>query len=227
MPYTLSLPEITQTKILERENLCFEVYLSKDKIRIGDKDVSSLILQSQIKQQKDDFRALDLPLVTAKLFVDVNTPMQKIDALQNALKNEGLFKIAYVGKTDKSRVPLLLAHVAAIPQKLPPVDAKILDEYELKNTEFNLISWDLTNSNSSASEMGKNLEEFINDSPKYLMVLSYNNKTGFGKYIMCIDAIYRTIYKLRNQRAMKLYQLNFEELSDIQQNIIKRSIQLL
>jgi hypothetical protein len=47
-----------------------------------------------------------------------------------------LFKIAYVGKTDESRVPLLLAHAAAIPQKLPPVDAKILDENELKNTEL-------------------------------------------------------------------------------------------
>jgi hypothetical protein len=40
------------------------------------------MLQSQIRQQKNAFRALDLPFVTVKLFVDENTPMQKIDDLQ-------------------------------------------------------------------------------------------------------------------------------------------------
>jgi biopolymer transport protein ExbD len=222
LPYSLSLPEMTQTRIIEREELCFEVYLSKDKILIGNKEVGSSMLQSQIRQQKNAFRALDLPFVTVKLFVDENTPMQKIDDLQKVLRNEGLFKIAYVGKTDESRVPLLLAHAAAIPQKLPPVDAKILDENELKNTEFNLISWDLSNSKSSVADLEKELTKFIIDSKKYLMVLNYDDKTTYGRYIAHINAIYKTIFNLRNQRATKLYQLNFEELSGIQQDRIKK-----
>jgi hypothetical protein len=58
------------------------------------------------------------------------------------------------------------------------------------------------------------------------MVLNYDDKTTYGRYIAHINAIYKTIFNLRNQRATKLYQLNFEELSGIQQDRIKKRISI-
>jgi biopolymer transport protein ExbD len=222
LPFQLSLPEISQTRIMENNNLCFDVYITKDKIRIGDKEVSSKDMQSQVKKLKANFRALDIPLVTAKLFIDKNATMKYVDALHKALRNEGLFKVAYVGKTDESRVPALLAYAAAIPQKLPPLDAITLSDLDLEKTEFNLTSWDLSNSKSTVTGLEKNLTKFILDSKKYLMVLNYDEKTTYGRYIAHINAIYKTIFDLRNKKAMQLYQMGYEELSIKQQNRIKK-----
>jgi len=221
LPYQLMLPEITQTRILHREDLCFDVYMSKDKIRISDKDVSISALQSHIKKRKANFRALDIPLVTVKLFIDSNTPMKKINELHRVLKNEGFFKIAYVGKTEESKVPALLAHAAALPQKLPPLDAKMLDELELKNSAFDITVWDLSHPKSSLLNIEKELSKFISKTDKYLMLLQYDNETNFGKYMAYINEIYKTIYSLRNKKAQELYKLNFEDLSNKQQKMIK------
>ena len=219
LPYQLSLPELSQTRILEREDLCFEIYISKDKLRIEDKDVSSSTLQNHIKKQRASFSALDIPLVTAKLFVDINTPMKKIDELHSILKNEGFFKIAYVGKTDDSKVPVLLAHAAALPQKLPPLDAKMIDEAELEDYIFNISANGKVIENTKVE---KDLSNFITKTDKYLMVFSYENNTLFGEYIGRINSIYKTVYQKRNENAQDLYKLNFEDLSFTQQNMIKK-----
>jgi len=222
MGLNIDLPSITQAHIMERQELCIPVFMDKDQTIINNEKVSYTDLKKAISAEKAKFRALDLPFITVQLFVDSNTPMEKLNHFQQILRQESLLKMAYAGKTDENKISALLAYAAALPQKLPPSDMKTLSDLELQNTEFNLISLDLTNPKSSVNNLKKELTSFIIKSKKYLIVLNFNNNTTFGNYLSYINEIYQTIYDFRNQKAQAVYHLGFDELSDVQQNQIRQ-----
>ena len=217
----VSLPGISQFRILEKQELCIDLYLKGNKVLISNKETNSLDLRKLLRNKKATFRALDIPYVTVKLFIDGNTSMKEVYQLHQTLRNEALFKIAYMGLTEENQVPLLLMHAAGLPQKLPPLDAKLLDEKELGKS-FNITQWDLSNPKSSSASIKTDLSKFISKSDKYFMILSYDNSTRFDNYISHLNEIYQTIHELRNKLAFKKYNLEFNDLSSIQQKQIRK-----
>lgn len=218
----ISVPTLTQTQILSNNELCIRIFMNKEQIVVGNKKIQNDKLEQILKNERSKFRAIDLPYLVVQLFIDENTPMKKVNHLHQILRQESLYKTAYTGKTDDNKISSLLAHDAALPQKLPPVDAKYLDDSELEKLDLKLFKINLSGSKEKIASVPSDLAKFISKSDKYLLLLNFDNNTTFGNYLNSINTVYQIIYDLRNKKAHDLYQISFDDLSIIQQNQIRK-----
>ncbi|MDF1550158.1 MAG: M56 family metallopeptidase, partial [Bacteroidales bacterium] len=180
---SIKLPTITQTQIIDNQTPVIRIFMNKDQMQIGENKIQKAALQRQIKNEQSKFRAIDLPYVTIQLFVDESTPMGKLNYLQQILRQESLYKIAYAGTTDDNKISSLLAHDAALPQKLPPIDAKYLDDSELEKLDLKLFKINLSGSKEEIASLPSDLAKFISKSDKYLLLLNFDNNTTFGNHL--------------------------------------------
>ena len=113
-------------------------------------------------------------------------------------------------------------YYAGLNMLLPPPDAKIIAKEKVKKMGINLFEINTMNNNYSAETMKEQIYNNIINHKEYLLLLNYDNSLKYGDYIGYVDGIFTVINKLREKYARQEYNLSFDELASVQQDMIRK-----
>lgn len=212
----IDLPIMDQTKILDKPEWVYNIYVLSNKYYVDDMQCSLSTLSKTIEKRVGQFNKISKPYLTARIVVDKDAEMKPVYDLFQILREMRLYKIAYatlpVGDVSK-----LQYHLGGIPQMLPPTEsdgAKILDRDEVGDNLLVLYP------TKQIDRLGNRFSSFIQAHPKYIAVYEWQNSTSYGSYVQVTNMYYDVIYNLRTQYTQEKYNLAYQ---DVPKNIQKEA----
>ena len=199
------LPVITNTRILERQDMVFSIYITNDKYNVDGEDSSEAALREVIAKRLGKFKIINRPYVTARLVADKGVKMERIYHLQQVLRNLEIYKVGYASRPVHQISPLQY-HAAAMPLKLPPLDAIMLDKQE---TIDRIIEY---TAGANTDETRENMKRFITLHPDYIAIYNWDNETTYEEYLNGIDLAFNVVYEFRDTFSMEKYGITYAEL---------------
>jgi hypothetical protein len=105
------------------------------------------------------------------------------------------------------------------------LNAKTLDEKEVKKLGANLHIIDLSKRNTTPGDVDHGLKRFIanHSDGKYVISLKYDGDIPYGQYVETVDMIWKTVYSFRDQLAMEKYNASYDKLGDAIQREIRKT----
>ncbi len=205
----------SQVKELEKENILFKYSVSDQSFYYNGKRYNISEIERVTAEIKKDLTKT-YEKKTILLEIDKNVSMAVVDQIKWALRRNNFLKIAYmVNKKDEEPSD----KIYAVPNKLPPMDAKWLEVEEINSKGIALFKMNESENNTPA-EMESKLGKLIRSGKKYVMLYEYTDKASYNEYIEHIDIIYSIINKARKEYA--LFQgKNYDELPKEEQNEIR------
>ncbi len=228
----ISLPEISQYRLLEKQDLVYRICLgfAEDGSRVmnfNGKRVSLSDIPGEVEKEREKHSKLDAGNLTAMLFVDGNMPMEELVKLKETMRKMDALKFADAGFPHGSEhtVSPLLYHTVALPRLLPPQDAVYLDKKDVEKHGIRLFVVDLSERNTTPREVDEKLERFIreNEGGKYAISLEYDREIPYGQYIESVDMVFAVIYRFREEMAQKRYKAGYAELGPSLQKEIRQA----
>jgi len=212
----IDLPIMDQTKILDKPEWVYNVYVLGDKYYVDDVSCTLSNLSKTIEKRVGQFNKINKAYITARIVVDKDTEMKPVYELFQVLREMHLYKIAYatlpVGDVSK-----LQYHLGGIPQLLPPLEidgAKLMDKEQIGDDLVILYPTD------QIDDLGNQLSSFIETHPKYIAAYEWQNTTKYGSYVQVMDMCYDVIFNLRTQYTQEKYNLAY---LDVPKNIQKEA----
>jgi biopolymer transport protein ExbD len=117
----VSLPTLTNYKILGRPELCINIIITNGNYYINDSKTTFEDLENKIIDAKSTINALYELYVTVCIYVDTNASMSLLTDLKQILRKNDLLKICYMGFAEDNKVSKLETKFVGIPRKLPPL----------------------------------------------------------------------------------------------------------
>ena len=202
------LPSARSVKTFDKDFIAFRLMLNSEglfyKGRKYDLDEINQIIKS-VKLPEDKSKVNKMSVL---LEIDESVKMVMVDKIKTALRNNNFFKIGYIVKSLNSKHE---SQETALFMKLPPKDAKLLEENLVPNL-FEIKHSD----NQELSKKATELRDFIEGHKKYVMIYKYNNKTSYSDYIATVDMVFNAVFKLRQEAAF-FDGVNYDELSNDEQ----------
>lgn len=223
----INLPDIVHYRTLEKTEYIIEVFLNNEYITVESSTGTIDFAKEMLLKAKQNFTVLDLPFVTVKLYADVNTSMENVHILRQAMRDIDLLKISFTGYLQNSDLPDLMQHLIGIPQKMPPNGVKETSIEEIKEKGFAYFEINTNNDADSKERIRKELHSFLTSNEKYIMNLVYNNNSLYKDYVEFIDIVYQVIFKLRDELATEKYNLAYDDLTPVQQDEIKNVFKMI
>lgn len=220
----INLPEVSYKQTIEN-NCPIEIEI-KESIRINGKTVKSEgDLNEALEIMKEMVPAANDPKATVLLRIDKTVPMEKIDPVFKALRNNNLLKVYFEVNSGNGAGDNI---TYGIGMRLPPSEAIWATDEILKAKGIAKHTYSIeSNQNRAFTGFSGELREFIFFNPKYVLLLNYNNETNYDTYLKAHVA-YREVFALeRNRRAEKKYNTSFDKLQEEQQKEIKKQYPLV
>lgn len=215
----ISLPVMHESKILDKTQFIYNIYVYSDKYYVEDLACSLAQLKEAIKSRVSKFSVLDKPYVTSRLYIDQSTPMQAVTDLNQVLRELKLYKIGFATLPAKD-VSKLQYHYTALPKKLPPLEmdgAELIDTDEIKDRLM------ILKPSSDIKTMSADFKQFILNHPDYIANLQYDNNTKYGDYLAVVDMTFKVLYQLRDKASFQKHGMKYTDLpNDLQKKIRKQ-----
>ena len=158
------------------------------------------------------------------LVIDARCPMKFVSPLFNRMREMDELKYIISVKPFDEKVPEIFYHNVGIPRMLPPKDAKLIDEEEIKDRGINLIQIDATKKMYDLNYISKILRDGLSvENPRYVMLLKYENETLYKVYLSILDEVYKIVNAKRNKLSMEKFSLYFDDLAKAQQRVIRKA----
>jgi hypothetical protein len=226
---TLSLPTISQYRILEKQDLVYKICLGFDKegnhvLTFNSEKIGMDQLAARVKAERTRHNKLDVNQLTGVLYVDRGMPMKEIEKIRMSLREINALKLADAGYPQLSGTAIspLLYHTLALPRLLPPLNAEVLDKEEVRKSGTAIHVIDLSVRNTTPADVHRELTAFIreHDGGKYVFSLEYDRKIPYGQYLEAVDMVFTTVYEFRDKLALKEYGASYADLgTDLQKKI--------
>lgn len=117
----VSLPTLTNYKIIERPELCINIIITNGNYYVNDSKTTFEDLENKIIDAKSTINTLYELYVTTCIYVDTNASMSLLTDLKQILRKNDLLKICYMGFAEDNKVSKLETKFIGIPRKLPPL----------------------------------------------------------------------------------------------------------
>ncbi len=224
----ITLPVIENYWIIQRLDLCIEVAMIDDKIYVNKQPATYNTLKERLLTEYSKINRLDQTLTTVLIYADKDLSMQNIHLLKQTLREIGLLKVAHMGKAADHKVSELQTAYVGMPQMLPPLEGmEILDKKELDKKDITLVEIDATNKENTPENVKPKFKETIQNSEKYIADLYYDKSTILNTYLGYQDMARSVIYEFRKNYAEEKFNLQYDDLSSIQQMEIKKKYPLI
>jgi len=202
----LNLPYATQLKPYKKGMVLCTITLSGDKLSIDGKSLHFSELESYMIKLRSSADQSKVAKMVVLMNIDKDAKMEYVDQIKTALRNANTLKLGYLAK--------LKGHSGtdymALFNLLPPMDAILIEDVDLDKKGIALFEI-----GEKYNDFSKELADFTRYKKKYVMLYEYNDNTSYEDYIKTIDLVYKTINRLRSEKAFfdnKNYnELNFEE----------------
>ena len=201
---------------IDLETVPMQIVFDGNVFTINGEQYSIAELSEAISNEKT--KCADTYRCMASLEIDESAKMKEVEALLYTLRKNEVYKIAYIidpvsniGQKGKTYVRY---------QKLPPLEAKLLDKSEMKAEGIEVFSKNTGEKGFSKQNFENELKTFISSTKKRVIIIKYDNSTTYDEYNAYVDAVFVTFYNLRNDYSLKNYQKNFNDLTDKQQKEI-------
>lgn len=204
----IKLPKAKETRVLEKTNLTFNIYVYPDKYFVDDKECTLATLEETLKNRVAKFTVIERPMVTAKLYADNNVKMKIITDLQLTLRKLALLKVSFAAIPDNNTSELQY-HSSGIIQKLPLADKAELKLLDSEKDNLSVITLHPTDDIKKASIEFKN---FVIANPDYIASLELSDNTLYSDYIAITDMTYSVIFELREKYSMEKYSSKYQDL---------------
>ncbi len=224
VPDPVILPFISYTRILDPDR-CIPVIIDNERVVVNDEKGPLTDFEKLIVREKEEFPVLERSMLTIKLLIDKETSMKRVSTVYEALRRNGLLKIAYSGIPSDPEVPTLLYHTVGIPKLLPPLGAEFFtaeETEEMVSKEYLDIMMIDDKTQTPEQAKLKLIEMLRNHPEKVVVLLKYTNNTIYSNYLSYIDMLYDAYQELRDEKSMAQYQLPFNDLGAIQQKKIRK-----
>ncbi len=216
------LPIASETKILEKSQYVYSIYVHENKYYVADVECTIANLESTLKQRVAKFNKLDKPFITARLVVDKNTTMKPVYNLHQVMRKLRLYKVAYA-TFPSEYASALQYHATGIAQMLPPTVADGAEEVDEDEVKDILIVIEPTR---DVNALSIKFESFVQNHPKYLAAFNWNNSTTYNEYIAILDMTRRVIYKLRDAYSVQKYSMKYSDLPKTMQKEARKKYPL-
>ncbi|MBE9467787.1 MAG: hypothetical protein IMY72_05615 [Bacteroidetes bacterium] len=215
----ISLPLMQESKILDKTQLIYNIYVYPDKYYVEDEECNLAKLKECIQKRVSKFNVLDKMFATSRLYIDKSTNMESVYNLLQILRKLQLYKIGFA-TIPKGDISKLQYHYSALPQKLPPLEKDGAKLMEIEKIKDRLI---ILKPSSDIKKTGSEFESFIVKHPDYIASLQYNNTTKYGEYLAIIDMTFNVLYKLRDQYSFEKHGMKYLDLpKNLQKKIRKK-----
>ena len=203
---------------------CFNLVFDGEELMVGDQEGKLSELDAMLKAQKGRLNKLTMNRMTVKLFIDKDVDMGKVTTITNALRRNGLLKVAYMGQPADGGVNVLLAHTYGRTRMLPPLEGVVLmTNEEIRKQRIELYEINTENKNITTQSIRPDLKKFIKESEKYLATLYYENDTKYSLFLAYYDAMLVVLSELRNDYAWQNYQTDYNSISEAQQKEVRKA----
>jgi|GEM_PF-671943 len=177
-----------------------------------------------IKSQGDPFTASEkIPIVV----VDARCLMADVHALYQKMREMNELRYILSVKPTDTKVPEVIYHNVGIPRLLPPRDAVLMEEEAVEKSGMQIIRVDLTKDATTPQWAASTFNKEIQADKKYVVLLSYQNSTGYKTYLEILDEFYKSIFAKRNELAQEKYQLAYDDLAEAHQKEIRKSLPMI
>ncbi len=218
----IELPDLVTCKSLLRTDYTVSLMINSTSIKLSGDEISLNQLGTKLKEQKAKLPLLDQRFFTVRLFIDKSTSMEKVSKVLDLLRANNLLKISFSGIPEEDKIPRILYYYTGLNMLLPPPDAKIVAEEKLKKMGIDLCKINTMATNYSPETMKEQIYNNIINHKEYLLLLNYDNSLKYGDYISYVDGVFTVINKLREKYARQEYNLSFDELAAVQQDMIRK-----
>ena len=227
----IDLPVISRYRILENQDRVLNIFLGyPDEGRSGEPElvflgrkISYEEFPGILNETKNKIKAIDQPYLTVVFHVDKEIPMGYLSKLKLMLRENKTLKIADAGIPIEDQVSPVLRHAVGLPRLLPPPDALIIEEEEIRAQGIEIFKINLTSHDLAPADLHNRLIEIARNNEKYVMVLEYDSAVPYGEYMETVDMIFDAVYVLREELALSKYNIPYEDLGSTQQQEIKKT----
>ncbi|MBL7112450.1 MAG: hypothetical protein ISS19_10985 [Bacteroidales bacterium] len=225
----IDLPVISRYRIIEDQGKVYNLFLGYSNgtgqvpiLILKDEKVSFDEFPEKLNDVRNSYKFFDQPYLTALLHVDKNMKMEWVYKIRHMMRENDALKYADAGIPWDDEVSPVIRHSVALPRLLPPMDAKFLEEEEVRKQGIGLYKLNLAERNITPAEVDHELKAFIKNNEKFVMILEYDNQTPYGEYMEAVDIIFNAIYELREKQALDQFNIPYEDLGPVQQKEIKK-----
>jgi len=218
----IELPGLVSCKTLVRTNYTTSLMVNSNSIILSGNKINLNQLADKLKERKARLPLLDQRFFTVRLFIDQNTSMELVSEMLNIMRENNFLKISFAGFPKEDKIPRIMYYYAGLNMLLPPPDAKIIAKEKVKKMGINLFEINTMNNNYSAETMKEQIYNNIINHKEYLLLLNYDNSLKYGDYIGYVDGVFTVINKFREKYARQEYNLSFDELAAVQQDMIRK-----
>jgi len=223
----INLPKIENFWVISQPELCIDITMVNDKVFVNKKQCSYSKLEEQILAEKSKINQLNANFISIRLYADKNMSMKYIHDLSQILRKINLLKVILMGEVDDNSISKLQTNYIGMAKKLPPLNAPDTDVKDLAKDSITFFEIDATDSEITPEILKPKFRELISSSKKYVAGIFYDNSTIYNRYMGFHNMTRTVIYEFRNNYAIKEYNLNYGELSTIQQNKIKDTFPII
>lgn len=213
--YKVDLPMAKEVKTFDKDFILCRLTLTKDGFYYNGSEhdlnkVDHLISTIKLPSDKNKTNKM-----TVLLEIDKAVKMGRVDKIKAALRKYNHLKIGYVSKSDDTK---FAGEETALFARLPPHNAKLVDEKIIKN----LFEIKYSDKENSIDE----LEKYIKSYKKYVMIYKYDNATLYKDYISVTSGVWSTVNKLRREEAI-LQGSVYDEMSKEDQKKLRKKYPIL
>jgi len=225
----IDLPVISRYRLMEDQSRIYDIFLGypeesktdDPKLVFIQKEIDFGQFSGMLEKEKQNYKAIDHPYLTAVFHIDKDIPMKYVYKLKQILRENNSLKFADAGIPGDEQVLPVLKHAVGLPRLLPPVDALIIEKEEIRKRGIGIFGIDLASRSNSPAILNRDIKEFIKENMKYVLLLQFDNETPYGEYIEAVDMIFDAIYDLREELALSKYNIPYNDLGPVQQKEIK------
>jgi hypothetical protein len=225
----IDLPYISHYRLMEPEiSICRigfgKSQAGKNAITFNGGGTSLEEVTGLIEKEREKVFFLDQNSFTVMFLVDKDIPMSQVDKVRHELRKSGSLHIAEGGYPHGDlKLSPLIYHTVGLPRLLPPLNAKLMDQDEMKKLGVKLHTIDLAARNTTPGDVDEGLRSFIsnNGDGKYVISLEYDGRIPYGQYVETVDMIWKVIYSFRNNLAMERFNVPYSKLGDELQREIR------
>jgi biopolymer transport protein ExbD len=213
----VELPTLIHYKVIENLNYYSTITVTRSKngsieYYVDYKRIDLNDLNYILSVRKGKINTFERNSYAVLLQIDKNIPMSIILELRNKIAWTTL-NYGYVGYPDDEQLSELIFNRNAIMVKMPPPDKPETDKSLYTNTGINFITINVDNLKNSMESLPDLFKEQLAPS-KYMVSIEYNKDTSYEDYIKILGLVHGTIYSLRNDLSMEMYNVPYEDLGE-------------
>jgi len=225
----INLPVISRYRLMEDQSRVYDIFLGyPDDSKTGDPeliflktDIDFEQFPEMLEKEKKNHKSIDHPFLTAVLHIDKDVPMRYVYKLKQLMRENNALKFADAGIPHDGQVLPVLRHTVGLPRLLPPMDAQIIEKEEIRKRGISIFEIDLAARNITPAALDRDLKEFMKANKQFVMILKFDNNIPYGEYMETVDMIFDAVYDLRQELALRKYNIPYNDLGPVQQKEIK------